>query len=358
MNSPDLNFFGARLKLARRMAGMSLQDLADKVNNIITKQSLNKYETGQMNPSSEVLLVLSKVLKIKPDFFLKKTSLDFGPISFRKSSSLLKKDEDSIVERVRYYIERFSEIENILGIEARFENPLKDIQINSYDDAERAAERLRESWELGVNPIPNIIEMLELKGVRILLIDNVDHFDGLAVYTELGIPVVAINIKDKSTERIRFTIIHELAHLLLVFGDVVNQDSKFIEKLCHFFASCFLIPRKMLIKMIGGDHRNYIGIKELESIKEYYGISIRAIVHRLMEINVITQNYYQRWMIYMSKTFGQKQEPGNYIGLEKQNCFEQLINRALAEGLITLSKAAILLDTNIYELRKGSDNVR
>jgi len=357
MNSQDLNFFGTRLKLARKMAGMSLQDLSDKISNIVSKQALNKYEQGLMNPTSEVLLALSNALKIKPDYFLKKTSLEFGLISFRKTSSLLKKDEDSVIERVRYYIERFSEIESILNIDIQFNNPLADHLITDHKDVELAANKLREFWDLGSTPIPNIIEMLELKGVRILLIDNVDQFDGLAVITETGIPVVAVNIKNKPIERIRFTIIHELAHLLLSFKEEIKNDKKMVEKLCHYFSSCFLIPGPMLIKMIGGNHRNYIAIKELIAIKEYFGISIRAIVHRLLESDVISQNYYQRWMIYMSKTYGQKDEPGIYIGQEKQKYFEQLINRALAEGLISFSKAASLLDVNIYDLRKGVENV-
>ena len=37
----------------------------------------------------------------------------------------------------------------------------------------------------------------------------------------------------------------------------------------------------------------------------------------------------------------------------KSKVFEQLVNRALAEGLISLSKGASLCNTNINELRKG-----
>ncbi len=356
MNASDLNFFGTRLKLARKMAGMSLQDLSDNLNNIVSKQALNKYEQGLMHPSIEVLNVLSETLKLKPDFFLKKDKLELGLISFRKNTSLLKKDEDSIIEKVRYYIERFNEIEAILNLSISFENPLRDLLINTYEDVENAANKLREIWELGYIPIPNITEMLELKGIKVFLIDNVHQFDGLAVITETGIPVVAINTSNKSTERLRFTIIHELAHLLLKFGDQVKTDKKVIEKLCHYFSSCFLIPKKMLLEMIGNSHRNYLAISELIVIKEYYGISIRAILHRLSLLNIITPNYYQRWVIYMSKTYGQKEEPGKYIGQEKQKLFNQLINRALAEEYISISKAASLLNTNIYDIRKGIAN--
>ena len=62
-------------------------------------------------------------------------------------------------------------------------------------------------------------------------------------------------------------------------------------------------------------------------------------------------------MIFMSKTYGQKNEPGNYMGQEAPKLFEQLINRALAEEIISLSKAAALLNSDTYEIRKGFLNV-
>jgi Zn-dependent peptidase ImmA (M78 family) len=110
--------------------------------------------------------------------------------------------------------------------------------------------------------------------------------------------------------------------------------------------------------MIGNPKRNYIEIRELIKIKEYYGISIRAIVHRLREMQVITPVYYQKWMVYMSKNYGAKDEPGKFKGEEKPKEMEVIVNRALSEGLISLSKAAVILDTDINDLRKGLANVK
>jgi len=352
MQEENKNTFGNRLKLARKMAGMSLQDLADALENKITKQALSKYELGLMNPNGEVLLDVAKVLEVRPDYFLKKNQVELGQISFRKRNSLSKKDEDSIVEKTRDYVERFLEIENILVVENKFNNPLENLKINNKKDVESAANKLREVWELGSDPITNIIETLELKGVKVLLIDAVDDIDGFAVFTSNGIPVVVVNTRDKPVERIRFTIIHELAHLLLKFSESDKLTNKEIETLCHCFSSCFLIPSKMLIKMIGGGKRTYIAIKELILIKEYYGISIRALLHRLRELDIIIPNYYQRWVIYLSKEYGSKKEPGKYKGEEKSKLLEQMVSRALSEELISLSKAAMLCNTSINEIRK------
>ena len=63
------NIFGKRLTSARKMAGLSLQALADKLGNVITKQSLNKYEQGIMKPDSSILIALANILNVSVDFF-------------------------------------------------------------------------------------------------------------------------------------------------------------------------------------------------------------------------------------------------------------------------------------------------
>jgi Zn-dependent peptidase ImmA (M78 family)/DNA-binding XRE family transcriptional regulator len=353
MSLQEENIFGNRLKLARKMAGFSLQELADSLENKVSKQSLSKYEMGLMNPSGEVLMAISNTLKIKPDYFLKKNQVELGEISFRKKSNLPKKNEESIIEKVRDYVERYIEIENIVCVKNDFKNPLKNLKISNKKDVELASLKLRKEWDLGTAPIANIIEMLELKGIKVLLIEESEEFDGLAVYTSNGIPVVVVNSKGRSIERIRFTIVHELAHLLLNLPKEVLNIPKEVEVYCHLLSSCFLIPDQMLIQMIGGSKRDYIKIDELISIKEYFGISIRAIVYRLKGLDIITDVYYQKWMVYMSKTYGSKNEPGNYKGEEKSRYFDQLVNRALAEELISISKASALWNVSINEIRKG-----
>jgi len=281
MESLQENIFGTRLKLARKMSGFSLQELADALKNKVTKQSLNKYEMGLMNPSGDVLIAISNTLMVKPDYFLKKNQVELGEILFRKKAGLSKKNEESIVEKVRDYVERYFEIENTVGAQTEFKNPLKNLKIANKNDVKQATIKLRKEWDLGTDPIPNIIEMLELKGIKVLLIDDVDEIDGLAVFTSNGIPIVVVNTRNKSIERIRFTIIHELAHLLLNLEKSIENKPKEVEIFCHLFSSCFLLPSEMLTKLIGSSKRTYIRIEELISIKEYFGISLRAIVHRL-----------------------------------------------------------------------------
>jgi len=167
-----------------------------------------------------------------------------------------------------------------------------------------------------------------------------------------------MKITPTTIERLRFTIIHEFAHLILNLIASIKNNSKEIESICHRFSSCFLLPSEVLVNMIGGMNRKRIEIQELIKIKEYFGISLRAIIHRLKEMHVITSVYYKKWMVYLSKTYGAKKEPGDYNGDERPKEMEVYVNRALSEGLISLSKAAVILDTDINEFRKGLANVK
>lgn len=355
MSSLDVNVFGNRLRLARKMAGLSLQDVADALDNRVSKQALNKYELGLMKPTSEVLILIAKCLNQAPDYFFRQQQVDLGSILFRKKSTLSKKDEEAVIEKTRDYVERCSELENILGIIQTFQNPLEHIIISHKNDVEKAADKLRVVWNLGDNPIPNLTEMLELRGIKVLLLNEAEGIDGLCAITSSGVPLLMVNTKDKPTERIRFTIIHELAHLLLKFSKEIADN--LVEKLCHYFASCFLIPTKKLIEMIGSNKRTYIAINELILIKQHFGISLRALLHRLSELEVIIPVYYQKWSIFLSKTYGGKKEPGDYPVSERSTLFERLINRALAEGMISLSKATSLTGIPINALRKGLGSV-
>jgi transcriptional regulator with XRE-family HTH domain len=69
------NQFGIRLASARKMAGMSLQQLSDKLYNAVTKQSLNKYEQNVMKPDSELLIIIASVLGVAIDYFYRGTKV-------------------------------------------------------------------------------------------------------------------------------------------------------------------------------------------------------------------------------------------------------------------------------------------
>lgn len=337
--------FAERLKSARKMKGWSLQELADNTTIAITKQALNKYEQDLMKPTGEVLIALAKALNVKPDYFLREP-VELGKVEFRKSSSLSVKQIESIKEKVKDHLERYLEVEQLLNIKTRFSNPVKNIHISKVEQVEKAALKLINDWNLGYDPIPNVIEMLENNEVRVIEMDAPDAFDGLSTFVG-DIPVVVIN-KNYSVERKRFTALHELGHLVLSIEDGADK-----ERICHAFAGALLLPDDCLEKLIG-DTRSNIAMGELVSIKEQFGISVQAIMMRAQLKGIIGKNASFR---FWKSIAGNKKEEGlgNYPGLEKSYRFEHLVFRLAAEEIVSMSKAANLAGIKLAAFREQLD---
>lgn len=343
-----MNNFPQRLKSARIIKGWSLQDLADNLAISITKQALHKYESGAMNPTGEVLIALAKALEVKADYFMREP-LQLGTVEFRKKAKLSVKQAESIKEKVKDFLERYLEVEQLLNIKTRFTNPIKNIVITEVEDVEAAALKLIDKWNLGYDPISNVIEMLEEKGIKVIEIDAPDEFDGLSCFVA-DIPVVVIN-KSYTVERKRFTALHELGHILLNIEEDADK-----ERICHAFAGAMLLPDDCLEKLIG-DKRNNIAPGELVSIKEQFGISVQAIIMRAQLKGIIDKNGAER---FWKSIAGNKKEIGlgAFAGNEKSYRFEHLVFRLAAEEIVSLSKAANLAGVKLSAFREQLDAIK
>jgi Zn-dependent peptidase ImmA (M78 family)/DNA-binding XRE family transcriptional regulator len=335
-----INNFGARLHSARKMAGMSMAALAEEAGAIVTKQAISKYEKGLIKPGSEVLLALAQALEVKVDYFFRSSNISISGLEFRKRSKLNKKDEEKIKYQTIDFLQKYLELEDILNIPSGFENPVSDNLIRSYGDIERVTCEIREKWKLGEGPVPHLIELLEDKGYKIFEVDDYVHFDGLSGFvTGMDIPVIAV-YGGGDLVRKRFTVAHELAHLLLDFSEVEEKET---EKLCHSFAGALLLPEPVLKEEIG-KQRNKITEWELKKLKGIYGISMQAIMARAVRLGIISESGYRAFCIYASKSGWRKEEPGEYLGKEVANRFKQLVYYSAAEQIISFSKASEMLN--------------
>ena len=340
----DLTEFGNRLRSARKMAGLSMGDLSKKMGGIITKQSISKYEKGSMNPSSDVLIKLSQALGVKPEYFYRSSKITLSGIEFRKKFKLPSKEVESIEQRTIDFLECYLELENILGIETKFRNPVPNISVNNLEDVENLSLKIREKWNLGLAPIPNFLELLEENGIKVFEIKNIKGFDGLSA--RIGNFYVMVINKDMPADRIRFTAAHELAHILCKFPDKSHK-----EKLCHTFAGAFLLPKQILQKELM-QKREQITLWELGEFKKTYGISIQAIVRRAHLLGIVSDFYLRNFQSTLDKKNWRITEPVEYQGREEALCFRQLLHYAVSEEIITLSRGAELANMNLTKLQE------
>ncbi|WP_353719338.1 XRE family transcriptional regulator [Dyadobacter sp. 676] len=342
--------FATRFKSARLRSGLSLQDVASRLGNKITRQALHRYEKGEVTPNSEMLGLLSEIMAVRPDYFFRNTRVELGALEYRKLQHLSARDENRIVEQTREYLSRYLELEEILGISGEFINPLKGLgPVATLSDVSAAADLLREKWGLGANAVVNIAGFLEDMHIKVVEIDVDTHFNGMQTWANEGLPVVAYNKNlQGKPDRIRFTLLHELGHLLLQFGDVKDKQK---EVLCHQFAGALLMPESVLKEKLG-PHRSKLSLHELGNLKRQYGISMQAIVMRAIECKIVSEHYGRQFFKMIEEMGWKSREPVAYEGIERSYRFDRLLFRALAEGQVSMSKAAALKNMKLAEFHE------
>ncbi len=349
-----------RVKLARRKAGFSLRDLSAAMNGKVTAQAIGKYERGEDIPSSGVLFALSKALGVSLSYLLDTQGIELSSVEFRTKANTTARDRAQVETEVLEWIERYLQIELILDLDsATWKCPVfRPRQLREVTDAEKLAHDVREEWELGLDPIPNMTELLEERGLKVLTVPLPRRVSGLTCLVgrgegRLDLPVIVANVQF-SLERRRLTLAHELAHRLIDADGLSDKDE---EKAATLFAGAFLMPSEHLLRE-AGKHRNALGHKELIDLKRLYRVSGAALLMRLRQLDVISQPV----LIYAFQSIARgwrteepmELEPGKERGQrERPLRFERLCYRALAEGLISLSKAAELLRLPASEVEAG-----
>ena len=342
---------GERIKQARTAAVLSLRELAEKVG--VSAMAISKYETGKSTPSSGVLLSLSKALGVPVEYFLRTERVELEEVEYRKHTKLPKKLLRQIEGDVLEQVERYLELEHVFPT-----LPIKPFKIpeglpariNDYAEIERVADIVRQAWDLGSNPIPELTDTLEEHGIKVFQtkLFHANRFDGLAA-TVNGMPIIVVG-EDWPGDRQRFTLAHEFGHLLLKGRLSGTLDE---EKASNRFAGAFLVAKSVVFHELG-QRRRWLEPQELCVLKKVYGLSMAGWVHRASDLGILADVHYQAMMRLFRARGWHKKEPCEHYPREKMQLFTQLVYRALAEELIGESKAAELLRVPLkkfYSLR-------
>lgn len=347
--------FSRRLRQARVIKGLSLRQLSQAVEGRISHNALAKYESALMMPDSGVLIALSKALEQPADFFFRPFTARVGDVRFRRKSRLPEKSAAAIRELSATALERYREIEELTGEIRQFEPIFKDGQIGNTETGEQLAERTRAEWNLGNDPIPNLHELLEEKGIKVVELREEDSsFDGLSATTDVGPVIVLASHLNRNVPRKRLTEAHELAHVLL--PEVPDMTGKAEEAVAYRFAGAFLMPAESFTAAFG-KHRTGISLGELMTLKARYGASMMAIMMRAKQLGLITEHTHRQFCKFASihgwrsKGHG---EPGDeaFLAMETDCRYKQLVLRAVAEDTISASKGAALLGLALDKFRE------
>ena len=343
--------FSERLMRARKAAGMSMNALGIAIG--VSANAIKKYEHGEAMPSSGKLYKLAKTLGVRSEYFFRPTKVALGHVEYRKRSNTPQKTLDRINGDVLDQAELWTELLDLFPDSVRpiskftLPNNLPET-VDSEEAIESIAEQMRKEWQLGLNPIPDMIDCLESRGIMVICTDvNVGNkFDGLAGQIN-GSPVIVVSITQPG-DRQRFTLAHELGHLVLHgrLPDTIDE-----EKACIHFAGAFLLPL-IAIKQHLGTYRQALEPRELFMLKQEFGISMMGILVRAGQANVISSSLQKQYYMKFNKLKWRTREPGTAYPQETTFLYKQLVYRALAEDYITESKAAEFLKMPLSAFHK------
>jgi len=335
-----------KIKSGRKLRTFSQQKLADAIG--VSKQMVSKYENSISVPSSSVMIKMANSLGLSLDYFFTPSAVELGVVNFRKKSRLSGKRLDAIKEEVKLKLANYLEIENILKIDNVFDISIQKRELSPLISIEEVVSLIREDWQIGFDPVHNITQILEDQKIKVIEIAEEENlFDGMATLIDNKYAVIVIN-ENFPIERKRFTLLHELGHLVLRLS---NMDSNKEEKYCNRFASEFLFPKSDVLKEFG-TKRNSVSMEELIETQKKYGISIQAIIYRLLDADIISRHqhtsFYRR--INSDKELKEQINKERFDTPEYSHRYKQLVYRAYSQELISTSKTANLLGKNINEI--------
>jgi transcriptional regulator with XRE-family HTH domain len=336
--------FGSRLRQLRLSRGLTLDALVAQIGGVVTKQALSKYERGKARPSAVVLNKLAEALGVKASYLWSDPAIVVEFVAYRRGSTLPKREQARVESMVAEGLEARVRLQELLGYTDGAELPVQTLKVDCVEEAEQATMTLRDLWKLGLDPIANVVDVLEHHFVHVIEIETNEKFDGIssvaydqehrmraaAVVTRKGIP----------GERQRLNLAHELGHLMLQVPEGGDQ-----ERMAFRFGAAFLAPAPVIEQEVGR-RRAFIELEELLLLKRRFGMSVQALLFRLRDLGIISESYYRQWCIDINRLGWRKHEPLE-MPPEQPQWIRRGALRALAEGLVSREEAETMIGERI-----------
>ena len=335
-----------RIKEARIYRGLAQKELADMVG--VTKQSICNYEKNLNEPTTEVLIRLSEALRFPINFFYKqrRTIDDAGEVYFR-SSAIPAKTKEMLEQKLRFlandivgFVEDYINLPELDIIDVPYKSEY------SKDDILRIAKELREYWGLSSKPIPNLTYVMQEHGCVIarLSLDS-NRTDGYTKWIN-GRPITFLNTEKDAAVRARFTLAHELGHIILHRNLKPGEDIKRREKESNYFAGEFLIPSDSAL-----DEIINISLDSFIPIKLKWKVSIGVIVRRCLDLDLITEDRFTLMQKQISKRRWRTYEPlDDMIEVEKPQLFKEAFTLLNENNILSKDEITDLIAFDKNEL--------
>lgn len=276
------------LRVARQLRGLQQGEAAGRLG--ITQATLSRIENKITTGIGEDLIEkAAQTYDLPASFFYQPDPVLGAPVSvhplWRKKASVTARDLDVIIAELNVRVMHLRRLLEAVELEVSYKIPRLDIE--THEDPETIAGLVRAQWSMPVGPVQNLTRTLEAAGVVVVH----SALGGSAVdgvtFSAPGLPPLIVLNHDQPADRMRFTLAHELGHLVMHRG----QPTKEMEDEANLFASAFLIPARD----IRNAFNRRIDMRLLAELKPIWRVSMQGLLYRAGKLGLLSDNQ-QRYL--------------------------------------------------------------
>lgn len=330
------------LLLARESRGYTQKQMSEEIKGL-NQGNLSKMEKGLLPIQYETLTQIAEYLDYPINFFHKASqNRTVNSFFYRKRVTISSKDISML--EAQFDITRMA-IDELLESVDIPECSLPCIPLTANLSASDVARRIRLFLGLQRGPIDNFISHIENQGVIIAMLNYVpEKFFGVTMFTNRMQPVIFLN-NDLSNDAKRFTIGHELGHLVMHLRDLdYSEDDIQLDKEANEFSSEFNMPTSEC-------RNDLINLKysDLPNVKMYWKLSKAAISYRAKSMGFLTDSQYKYFMMQLSSSHQRKKEV-EVVDLDRPKLLKKIIDVHLNELNYTKEELANITGLSTYDL--------
>ena len=308
--------YGERIKQAREISGFTQKQLADQIG--ITQSAIAYVESGRIVPSWDVAEAIASATDVLSTFFQQEPFAAFpiGSLSYRARTSLKASRRNQAYQFAKLTVEHYRRLAAPLDL------PCLNIPPPAEDPIS-AARSARLVLGLDPNaPIGHLINILERNGFVVMTLPIfIEELDAFSTWATIDCerPIIAM-ADGKSTDRMRFSISHELAHLILHKG--MPGRISILEKEAQAFAAEFLLPEGPMQESLSAS----MTLTSAARLKLRWGVSMAAIVYRAHTLGIISNRHYRYLFEQITARGWRKQEPTNLdLPIERPRLLRKMV---------------------------------
>lgn len=289
---------GKAVKLARESRYFSQKDFCEKAD--IPQSKLSKIENGLLDADEDTVTKLSCMLGYPREFFYQDMEIYPPNLHYRKRSAVTSKMLSAVEAQMNIYRER---IQRLLpsGVLEQNINPFS--KYGTHSPTEGAA-YLRQFWNVPRGPIKNLVKLIEDNGIIVIQMDFMtDKIDGRSIKTSKNQNIIFLNLR-LPMDRRRYTLAHELAHILLHLYTQVPGDID-IEKEANEFASAFLMPPDEIKPYL----LSSTSIPQLIELKRFWKVSVYSLIVAMDRYKILPSPKIKSLYVQYSSRGMRKGEP-------------------------------------------------